>query len=47
MEVIKVLSGLGETLGGKLLTADLRDMTFRRVNIQRRLDCAVCGDAQA
>ena len=46
MEVIKLLSGLGETLAGKLLTADLRNMTFRRVNIQRRLDCAVCGGAQ-
>lgn len=43
MEVIKVLSGLGEPLAGKLLTADLRDMTFRRVKIQRRADCAVCG----
>jgi molybdopterin-synthase adenylyltransferase len=44
MEVIKVISGLGEPLAGKLLTADLRDMVFRRVNIQRRDDCAVCRD---
>lgn len=43
MEVIKVIAGLGEPLAGKLLTADLRDMTFRRVNIQRSPACAVCG----
>ncbi|MCI0463162.1 MAG: HesA/MoeB/ThiF family protein [Gemmataceae bacterium] len=44
MEAIKVLAGLGEPLLGKLLVCDLRDMTFRKAALQRRADCAVCGD---
>jgi len=43
MEAIKVLAGFGEPLLGKLLLGDLRDMTFRTISIQRRLDCPVCG----
>jgi len=46
MEAIKVLAGLGEPLAGKLLTFDLRDMTFRRAAIRRRAGCAVCGAAR-
>ena len=42
MEAIKVLSGLGQPLLGKLLTCDLRDMSFRKISIQRRDDCSVC-----
>lgn len=43
MEAIKVLAGFGETLSGKMLTFDLRDMMFSRRQIERREDCAVCG----
>lgn len=43
MEAIKLLAGLGEPLAGKLLLCDLRDMSFRKVSIQRRRDCPVCG----
>jgi molybdopterin/thiamine biosynthesis adenylyltransferase len=43
VEAIKVLAGLGEPLLGRLLTCDLRDMTFRKVTLRRRADCAVCG----
>ncbi|MGH7127676.1 MAG: HesA/MoeB/ThiF family protein [Planctomycetaceae bacterium] len=43
MEAIKVLAGLGEPLAGRLLTFDLRDMTFRVRSIQRDPNCAVCG----
>jgi molybdopterin/thiamine biosynthesis adenylyltransferase len=43
MEVIKVAAGLGEPLAGRLLTFDLRDMTFTTIAISRRSDCAVCG----
>ncbi len=42
MEAIKVLAGLGEPLLGKMLTFDLRDMTFRTATIHRRPGCAVC-----
>ncbi len=43
MEVIKVLTGLGEPLYGRLLTCDLRTMAFRSVKTMRRADCRVCG----
>jgi molybdopterin/thiamine biosynthesis adenylyltransferase len=43
VEAIKVLAGLGEPLLGKMLLGDLRDMTFRRVNVRRNPNCAVCG----
>jgi molybdopterin/thiamine biosynthesis adenylyltransferase len=46
MEAIKVLSGVGEPLLGRLLVADLRDMSFRTVKLQRNLHCLVCRDAQ-
>jgi molybdopterin/thiamine biosynthesis adenylyltransferase len=42
LEAIKVIAGLGEPLLGKLLLCDLRDMTFRQVQVQRRSDCLVC-----
>ncbi len=42
MEAIKVLSGLGEPLAGRLLTMDLRDMRFRTMTIKPRPDCPVC-----
>src|SRR5579859_4251529 len=44
MEAIKVLSGLGEPLLGRLLVADLRDMSFRTVRLQRNLHCLVCRE---
>ncbi|HIF39663.1 MAG TPA: HesA/MoeB/ThiF family protein [Planctomycetes bacterium] len=43
MEAIKVITGNGEPLAGRLLTYDLRDMSFRNLTIQRRPDCPVCG----
>ena len=42
VEAIKVLAGLGEPLVGRLLVADLRDMSFRTVRIGRNPRCAVC-----
>ena len=43
MEVIKLAAGLGEPLAGRLLSFDLRQMTFTTIAIARRSDCAVCG----
>lgn len=42
-EVIKLISGVAEPLAGRLLTFDLRDMSFRTISITRHLHCAVCG----
>jgi molybdopterin/thiamine biosynthesis adenylyltransferase len=43
MEAIKCIAGLGEPLTSKLLTFDLRDMSFRKMAFSRRPGCAVCG----
>ena len=43
MEAIKILSGLGEPLAGRLLIMDLRDMQFRMMTIEQRPDCPVCA----
>lgn len=43
MEAIKVLAGLGEPLLGKILTCDLRDMSFRTAVLQRQPGCRICG----
>ena len=44
-EVIKLITGVGEPLVGRLLTYDALDMRFSEFHITRRSDCAVCGDA--
>jgi molybdopterin/thiamine biosynthesis adenylyltransferase len=47
MEAIKVLSGLGEPLLGRLLVADLRDMSFRTMRIKRNIHCLVCREVSS
>lgn len=43
MEVIKLITGCGETLVNQLLYCDLTSNIFQRMRISRRADCAVCG----
>jgi len=43
MEVIKLITGIGETLCGELLSMDLATMQFRKVKLPKRTDCPVCG----
>ncbi len=43
MEVIKLVTGVGETLTGKLLLMNLRTMDFQKVPVARRPDCAACA----
>jgi molybdopterin/thiamine biosynthesis adenylyltransferase len=43
MEVVKILAGLGEPLFGQMLLGDLTDMSFRKVQLKRRVHCMVCG----
>lgn len=42
MEAIKVLSGIGQPLLGRMLRFDLGQMTFRTLNVLRRQDCETC-----
>ncbi|GAC1461450.1 MAG: molybdopterin-synthase adenylyltransferase MoeB [Steroidobacteraceae bacterium] len=44
-EAIKLITGAGEPLLGRLLTYDALDMRFQEFRVSRRRDCAVCGDA--
>ncbi len=43
-EAIKLITGVGESLLGRLLTYDALEMRFTEFRITRRRDCAVCGD---
>jgi len=43
-EAVKLVTGLGEPLAGRLLTYDALEMTFREFPVERRRDCAVCGE---
>lgn len=42
-EVIKLITGIGEPLVGKLLTVDTRHMDFRKLNIKQDPKCPLCG----
>jgi molybdopterin/thiamine biosynthesis adenylyltransferase len=44
VEAVKLIAGIGEPLAGRLLRMDLRQMTFRVLNVHRRKDCEVCGE---
>jgi len=44
-EAIKLITGAGEPLSGRLLTYDALEMRFAEFRIARRPDCAVCGAA--
>lgn len=44
MEAIKLISGIGDPLTGRLLRMDLRDMVFQTMKVSRRNDCPVCGN---
>ncbi|MGI9474115.1 MAG: HesA/MoeB/ThiF family protein [Rubripirellula sp.] len=44
VEAVKVLTGMGDPLAGRLVRMDLRRMSFQTMNVQRRPDCRVCGN---
>ncbi len=43
MEAIKLISGLGEPLAGRMLRYDVRDMSFQTFAMERRQDCPNAG----
>jgi len=47
MEAIKVLTGFGEPLAGKLWSFDLENNSTRKLVLYRDPDCPVCGDREA
>ena len=42
-EAIKLITGIGTPLLGRLLTYDALDLRFQELRFSRRQDCAVCG----
>lgn len=42
MEVIKLITGIGETLSGTLLSMDLGSMRLRKVRLPKLANCPVC-----
>jgi sulfur-carrier protein adenylyltransferase/sulfurtransferase len=44
-EAIKLITGVGTPLLGRLLTYDALELRFTEFRVQRRHDCAVCGAA--
>ena len=44
MEVIKLITGVGESLAGCMLTMDLSTMVFSRRRIVKNQNCEVCKD---
>ena len=43
-EAIKLLTGIGETLLGRLMVYDALEVSYRQVKIRKDPNCAVCGD---
>lgn len=43
-EAIKLIVGVGEPLVGRFLTYDALGLRFSEFRLNRRVDCAVCGD---
>jgi molybdopterin/thiamine biosynthesis adenylyltransferase/rhodanese-related sulfurtransferase len=42
-EAIKLITGIGEPLSGRLMIYDALDMTFRSVRVRKDPECPVCG----
>src|SRR6266536_768255 len=42
-EAIKLLTGIGEPLAGRLMIYDALEMTYRTVKVRKDPECAVCG----
>jgi hypothetical protein len=48
METIKLLTGVGSTLKGKLMVCDFSDMDFTTIDISKSTRCPVChGDVES
>ena len=46
MEAIKLITGIGESLSGKLLLLDARSMQWREMRLPRDPKCSVCGSRE-
>lgn len=44
-ETLKILTGIGASLSGRLLHYDALEMSFREFKLQKDASCPICGDA--
>ena len=42
-EAIKLITGIGDPLVGRLMVYDALEMTYRTVKVRKDPECAVCG----
>jgi hypothetical protein len=47
MEAIKLISGVGTPLKGKLMVCDFNDMSFATIDISKRANCPACQGEKA
>jgi len=47
METVKIITGIGSRLTGRLQMLDGRDMEWSEVRLQRHASCPVCGTTQS
>jgi molybdopterin-synthase adenylyltransferase len=47
MEVIKLITGVGESLAGNMLAMDLANMTFSKRKLHKNPNCEVCKEARS
>ncbi|MEH6551439.1 MAG: molybdopterin-synthase adenylyltransferase MoeB [Pseudomonadales bacterium] len=45
MEVVKLITSVGESLAGRLLCLDAKTMQWRELRIPKRIDCPACGQS--
>jgi adenylyltransferase/sulfurtransferase len=43
-EAIKVITGIGEPLVGRLMVYDALEMSYRKIKVRKDPNCAVCGE---
>ncbi|MDA3967068.1 MULTISPECIES: HesA/MoeB/ThiF family protein [Helicobacter] len=44
-EAIKIITGVGTPLFNQILSCDIRDMEFRKIEVKRNMNCRVCGNS--
>jgi adenylyltransferase/sulfurtransferase len=43
-EAIKLITGIGEPLVGRLMVYDALEMTYRKIKVRKDPNCALCGE---
>jgi len=44
MEAVKLITGIGEPLDGRMLFLNGKEMEFETVEMKRSVECPICGN---